>query len=153
MATLNSVFQNSWNFTIYITLEYTVQTGKRSHKINKIFTVDLTIILLHSVKSMVKISSIFVAFLENMNFTLNSVFQNSWNFTTYITLEYTVQTGKRSHKAIKWRLFLYSFFSIVLHTIVELQHMFYKPTVWIIHFLFSVLNYCNLPKVFWYAAW
>ena len=34
---------------------------------DEIFTADLT--LMHNVKSMVKISSIFVAFLENMNFT------------------------------------------------------------------------------------
>ena len=40
-----------------------------------------------SVKSTVKISSIFVAFLENMNFTLHSLLvsigTNNWNITTY----------------------------------------------------------------------
>ena len=42
--------------------------SKKATKIDEIFTVDLT---LCSVKSTVKISSIFVAFLENMNFTRN----------------------------------------------------------------------------------
>ena len=40
--------------------------SKKATEIDEIFTVDLR--LLHSVKSTVKISSIFVAFLENMNF-------------------------------------------------------------------------------------
>ena len=40
--------------------------SKKATKIDEIFTVDL----LHSVKSTVKISSIFVAFLENMNFKM-----------------------------------------------------------------------------------
>ena len=39
----------------------------KATKIDEIFTVDLT---LHNVKSRVKISSIFVAFLKNMNLTL-----------------------------------------------------------------------------------
>ena len=39
--------------------------SKKATKIDEIFTVDLT---LCSVKSTVKISSFFVAFLENMNF-------------------------------------------------------------------------------------
>ena len=90
----------------------------------------------------------FLMFLPSGFTAISSVFQNSWNFTTNITLEYTVQTGKRSHKAIKWRLFLYSFFPLyVLHTIVELQHMFYKPTVWIIHFP-SISYYFHIPKIF-----
>ena len=42
--------------------------SKKATKIDEIFNVDLTLTTLHNVKSMVKISSIFVAFLENMNF-------------------------------------------------------------------------------------
>ena len=42
--------------------------SKKATKIDKIFTVDLT--LLYNVKLTVKISSIFVAFFENMNFTM-----------------------------------------------------------------------------------
>ena len=38
--------------------------SKKATKIDEIFTVNLT---LHNVKSTMKISSIFVAFLENMN--------------------------------------------------------------------------------------
>ena len=38
--------------------------SKKAARIDKILTVDVV-----SVKSMVKISSIFVAFVENMNFT------------------------------------------------------------------------------------
>ena len=41
--------------------------SKKATNIDEIFTVDLT--YLHDVKLTVKISSIFVAFLENMNFT------------------------------------------------------------------------------------
>ena len=41
--------------------------SKKATKIDEIFTVDLTLTI-HNVKSTVKISSIFVAFLENMNF-------------------------------------------------------------------------------------
>ena len=40
--------------------------SKKTKKFDEIFTVDLTFT---SVKSEVKISSIFVAFLENINFT------------------------------------------------------------------------------------
>ena len=40
--------------------------SKKTTKIDEIFTVNLT---LHNVKSMVKILSNFVAFLENINFT------------------------------------------------------------------------------------
>ena len=40
--------------------------SKKATKIDKIFTVDLTFVV--SVKSTVKISAIFVAFLENTNF-------------------------------------------------------------------------------------
>ena len=41
--------------------------SKKATKIDEIFTVDLNYVV--NVKSRVKISSIFVAFLENMNFT------------------------------------------------------------------------------------
>ena len=41
--------------------------SKKATKFDEIFTVDLTLCIV-SVKSTVKISSIFVAFLENMNF-------------------------------------------------------------------------------------
>ena len=41
--------------------------SKKATKIDEIFTVDLT---LHNFKSMVKIASIFVAFLDNMNFII-----------------------------------------------------------------------------------
>ena len=43
--------------------------SKKATKIDEIFAIDLT--LLHNVKLMVKISSIFVAFLENLNFMKN----------------------------------------------------------------------------------
>ena len=46
--------------------------SKKATKIDKIFTADLTYV--GSVNSMVKISSIFVAFLENMNFYLWPIF-------------------------------------------------------------------------------
>ena len=42
--------------------------SKKATKIDKIFTMDLTLMYLVNVKSTVKILSIFVAFLENMNF-------------------------------------------------------------------------------------
>ena len=42
--------------------------SKKATKIDEIFTVNLTLHVV-DVKSTVKISSIFVAFLENMNFT------------------------------------------------------------------------------------
>ena len=42
--------------------------SKKATQIDEIFTVDLTFTTC-SVKSTMKISSIFVAFLENMNFT------------------------------------------------------------------------------------
>ena len=45
--------------------------SKKATKIDEIFTVDFDTYYLHNVKSTVKSSSIFVAFLENMNF-------NSW---------------------------------------------------------------------------
>ena len=41
---------------------------KKATKIDKIFTVDLTLTYLVNVKSTVKILSIFLTFLENMNF-------------------------------------------------------------------------------------
>ena len=44
--------------------------SKKAKKIDEIFTVDLIWYYVVSVKSMVKISSIFVAFLENTKFTL-----------------------------------------------------------------------------------
>ena len=44
--------------------------SKKATKIDKIFTVDRR--LLHSLKLTVKISSIFVTFLENMNFKRHS---------------------------------------------------------------------------------
>ena len=43
--------------------------SKKATKIDKIFTVDLTLTTYY-VKSTVKISSMFVAYLENMNFNL-----------------------------------------------------------------------------------
>ena len=45
--------------------------SKKATKIDEIFSVDLMLPMSNvvNVKSMVKISSIFVAFLENMNFT------------------------------------------------------------------------------------
>ena len=46
-----------------------VRVFQEDYKIVEIFTVDLTLIV-HNVKSMVKISSIFVTFLDNMNFKL-----------------------------------------------------------------------------------
>ena len=48
-------------------MEITVKFAfsKKATKIVEIFTTNLT----HNVKSLVNISSIFVAFLENMNFT------------------------------------------------------------------------------------
>ena len=51
-------------------LPYTIKFmfSKKATKIDKIFTVDLTLTYLVNVKSTVKILSIFVAFLENMNF-------------------------------------------------------------------------------------
>ena len=45
--------------------------SKKATKTDEIFTPDLTL-----VKSMVKISSIFVAFFENMNFKSGSKFQH-----------------------------------------------------------------------------
>ena len=54
-----------WRFSQFVSFLKFV-FSKKATKIDEIFTVDLT---LCSVKSMVKISSIFVAFLENMNFT------------------------------------------------------------------------------------
>ena len=42
--------------------------SKKATKIEEIFTVYLTPYYVHNFKSTVKISSIFVAFLENMNF-------------------------------------------------------------------------------------
>ena len=45
--------------------------SKKATKIEKIFTVNLTLKYLVNVKSTVKIWSIFVAFLENMNFIRN----------------------------------------------------------------------------------
>ena len=44
--------------------------SKKATKIDEIFTVDLTFTKYISVKSTVKILSIFVAFLKNMNFTI-----------------------------------------------------------------------------------
>ena len=43
--------------------------SKKATKIEKFFTVDLTLTYLVNVKSTMNIWSIFVAFLENMNFT------------------------------------------------------------------------------------
>ena len=43
--------------------------SKKATKIDEIFTGDLTFTYLVSVKSTMKISSIFVTFLENMNFS------------------------------------------------------------------------------------
>ena len=56
-------------------LPYTIKFmfSKKATKIDKIFTVDLTLTYLVNVKSTVKILSIFVAFLENMNFKYNVV--------------------------------------------------------------------------------
>ena len=59
---------------------------KKTTKIDEIFTVDLTLMyILHYVKSTVKISSVFVAFLENMNFTSAlpaiSLIMQSWSFS------------------------------------------------------------------------
>ena len=54
--------------------------SKKATEIDEIFTVDLTFTYpVHSVKSTVKISSICVAFLENMNFTKIDLWM-----TTYI---------------------------------------------------------------------
>ena len=55
--------------------------SKKATKIDEIFTVDLTLYVVN-VKSTVKISSVFVAFLENMNFkrTLLLEKQNSINW-------------------------------------------------------------------------
>ena len=43
--------------------------SKKAKKIDEIFTVDLTLTIYNNVKLMVKISSTFMAFLENTNFT------------------------------------------------------------------------------------
>ena len=51
--------------------------SKKATKIDQIFTVDLTFTKL-SVKSTVKIFSIFVAFLENMNFTCTPIYSDMW---------------------------------------------------------------------------
>ena len=51
--------------------------SKKATKIDEIFTVDLTLTI-HNVKSMVKISSIFVAFLENMNFRQKNMTLQIW---------------------------------------------------------------------------
>ena len=55
--------------------------SKKATKIDEIFTVDLTLYVVN-VKSTVRISSVFVAFLENMNFkrTLLLEKQNSINW-------------------------------------------------------------------------
>ena len=50
--------------------------SKKATKIDKIFTVDRR--LLHSLKLTVKISSIFVTFLENMNFILGIWYVHTW---------------------------------------------------------------------------
>ena len=42
--------------------------SKKATKMDEIFTVDLTLLVLHNFKSTVKISLIFWAFLEKMNF-------------------------------------------------------------------------------------
>ena len=51
--------------------------SKKATKMDEMFAVDLT---LHNVKLTVKISSISVAFLENMNFKQNSFLTCSWRF-------------------------------------------------------------------------
>ena len=69
---------------IHVFLKLKFVFSKKATKIDKIFTIDLT--LLHNVKLTVKISSIFVAFrlvafLENMNFNLN--FASFFNLKTF----------------------------------------------------------------------
>ena len=53
---------------IFLDISLRFMFSKKATKIDKIFTVDLTFYVV-SVKSTVKILSIFVAFLENTNFT------------------------------------------------------------------------------------
>ena len=63
MRTLKNSF---WIPQFFLVIKFVF--SKKATKIDKIFTVDLTFYLV-SVKSTVKIFSIFVAFLENTNFT------------------------------------------------------------------------------------
>ena len=61
--------------------------SKKATKIEEIFTVYLTFTYIHNVKSMVKISFIFVAFLENMNFNSYiyvEILQNFVAFSEYM---------------------------------------------------------------------
>ena len=51
-------------YVLFFNIVLKFMFSKKATKIDKIFTVDLT----HNIKSMVKIFSNFVAFLENMNF-------------------------------------------------------------------------------------
>ena len=71
--------------------------SKKATKIDEIFTVDLT--LLHNVKSMVKILSIFVAFLENMNFNRLKLYShciptvNTCSLVIFISKPFQVQSA------------------------------------------------------------
>ena len=71
---LSSV-HNTWKkhdkFLQFLQLLLKFIFSKKATKIDEIFSVDLMLPMSNvvNVKSMVKISSIFVAFLENMNFT------------------------------------------------------------------------------------
>ena len=57
------------NITTFIFQLVKFTFSDKATKIDKIFTINLTVCYVVTVKSTVKIPSIFVAFLENMNFT------------------------------------------------------------------------------------
>ena len=98
---IHDFFENEhvvlWKFLGWLKVVF----SKKATKIDEIFTVDLTLTI-HNVKSMVKISSIFVAFLENMNFRQKNmtlqIWEGKWNFRrnvqkeTRVNLQITIQT-------------------------------------------------------------
>ena len=75
---------------------------KKATKFDKIFTVDLTLTkYIHTVKSTVKISSIFVAFLEDTNFQVKTkrefflIFGDFFKFSGLLRIYELYQNAQR----------------------------------------------------------
>ena len=104
--------------------------SEKATKIDKIFTINLTVCYVVTVKSTVKIPSIFVAFLENMNFT------KCYFFTVHLHLPISISTF----------ISLYHLYFFIFYPIFPFFFPFFFQFFFQLFFILSRSNFGFLPN-------